>query len=127
MLPITALYAGLLGLLCLVLGIRSGLLRQKTGVSLGSGDSQDQLVAFRRHGNFSEWVPMALILIAVLELNNVSGTALHLLGASLFVARVAHPLGLSAEKMAVPARSVGAAGTALVVLISGVWAIVTFL
>ena len=124
--PITALYAGLLGLLGLVLGAGSGWLRQKTGVSLGAGDSPQQLVAFRRHGNFAEWVPIAIILIAILELNGVSSTAVHALGATLVVARVAHPFGLDPEKMSAPARGLGAAGTALVVLVAGIWSIATF-
>ena len=37
--PITALYAGLLALVGLVLGASSGWLRAKTGVSLGGGDN----------------------------------------------------------------------------------------
>ena len=124
--PITALYAGLLALVGLVLGASSGWLRAKTGVSLGAGDNPQQLVAFRRHGNFSEWVPVALILIAVLELNGVSSTALHAFGATLFLARIAHPLGLKPESTSGLPRALGAGATALVVLVAAVWAIATY-
>ena len=124
--PIAALYAGLLALVGLVLGAGSGWLRAKTGVSLGGGDNPQQLVAFRRHGNFSEWVPLALILIAVLELNGVSATPLHAFGATLFLARIAHPLGLKPDTTSSLPRAVGAAATALVVLVAAVWAITTF-
>ncbi len=123
--PITALYAGLLALVGLVLGAGSGLLRPKTGVSLGDGGNRRQLLAFRRHGNFSEWVPLALILLAVLELNGISSTALHALGATLFVARVAHPLGLNPDDPSGLARALGAGATAIVVLVAAIWAIRT--
>ncbi len=125
--PITALYAGLLALVGLVLAAGSGFLRVKTGVSLGAGDNPQQLVAFRRHGNFSEWVPLALILIGVLELNGVSGTALHVFGATLLLARIAHPLGLKPDTTAPPLRAIGAGATSLVVLVAAIWAIATYL
>ena len=78
--PITALYAGLLALVGHLLGAGSGWLRAKTGVSLGDGGDAQQLVAVRRQGNFSEWVPLALILLVVLELNDAPSVALHVLG-----------------------------------------------
>lgn len=124
--PITALYAGLLALVGIVLAAGSGLLRSRTGVSLGGGDNPQQLVAFRRHGNFAEWVPLALILFAVLELNGVSGTALHVMGIVLLVARIAHPLGLKTDKINDPLRGIGAGATMLVVLVAAIWAIVTY-
>ncbi len=84
------------------------------------------LSSSRRHGNFSEWVPVALILIAVLELNGVSSTALHAFGATLFLARIAHPLGLKPESTSGLPRALGAGATALVVLVAAVWAIATY-
>jgi uncharacterized membrane protein YecN with MAPEG domain len=125
MLPITAIYAGLLGLLAIVLGAGSGLLRLKTGVSLGDGGEARQLVAVRRHGNFIEWVPIALVLIAILELNGVSSTALHGLGGALLLARIAHPLGLRADSLSGAGRAIGAGLTTLVVLVASIWCLVT--
>ena len=43
--PITALYAGLLALIGVVLGAGSGSLRARTGVSLGDGGDAQQFVA----------------------------------------------------------------------------------
>ena len=127
--PIVALYAGILGLEAVVLAMGSGFIRAKTGVSLGdgAGRSDQQLIAFRRHGNFAEWVPLALILLAVLEINGAPTAAIHALGIGLVVARVAHPLGLKVDDPGGALRTVGAAGTALVVLIAAVWAITTAL
>jgi uncharacterized membrane protein YecN with MAPEG domain len=56
--PITAaLYADLLGLS----------LHGKLNISVGDGGNRDLQVAVRRHANFTEWVPLALILIALLD------------------------------------------------------------
>ena len=95
MLHVTALYAGLLGLIAIGLGMGSGFLRVKTGISIGDGGDKKQTLAMRRHGNFCEWVPIALILLGTLELNGVSSTPLHVLGGVLVAARIAHPIGLN--------------------------------
>ena len=124
-LPITAIYAGLLGLIGIVLAAGSGWIRSKTGISLGDGGNAEQLLAVRRHGNFAEWVPMALILIAILELNGVPAVAIHLLGAALVLARIAHPLGLDIVEQSRAARGIGAGVTALVVLVASIWSITT--
>ena len=124
-LAITAIYAGLLGLIALVLGAGSGWIRTRTGVSLGDGGNPQQLVASRRHANFAEWVPMALILIAILELNGVPGIAIHILGGALVLARIAHPFGLDPERPGGAGRGIGALTTALVVLVAAVWSITT--
>lgn len=123
--PTTALYAGILTLIGFVLGAQSGFMRQKTGVSIGSGDHPDQIVAVRRHGNFTEWVPLILILFLVLELNRVSPTVIHVLGTWLVIARILHPLGIKTPEESSPLRAVGAGSTALIAIISAIWAITT--
>jgi uncharacterized membrane protein YecN with MAPEG domain len=115
---VTALYAGLVGLTAIAIAFRAGSLRGKLNVSLGDGGSRDLLLAMRRHANFAEWVPLALILIALLELNGVSTRAIHALGAALLVSRISPALGSRAETMQGAGRLVGAAGTALVTLVA---------
>jgi uncharacterized membrane protein YecN with MAPEG domain len=44
----------------------------------------------RGQANFTEYVPLALLLLAILELSRFSLYALHALGATLLVARVLH-------------------------------------
>lgn len=124
---ITALYAGLLGLLAMVLAYRAGSLRGRLNVAIGDGGNRDLLLAMRRHANFVEWVPLALILIALLELNGVPAHAIHALGAILVVSRILHAAGFKADALSSPARLIGAAGTALVTVVAAVWAIVTYL
>ena len=123
---ITALYAGILGVMSIVLAFGAGSLRGKTGISIGDGGNTQLLLAMRRHGNFVEYVPMALILIGLLEVAGVSNLAIHILGAGLVVARVFHAVGLKADTIENISRAVGAAGTALVILVASIWAIVSY-
>ena len=70
--PITALYAGVLALIVGVLGFQVGSTRSRVGISILHGDDMDLAEKIRRHANFTENVPLALILMAVLELNGCS-------------------------------------------------------
>ncbi len=125
MLEVTALYAGILGLMAFAIATPAGQLRGSTGISIGDGGNRDLLLAMRRHANFVEVVPLALILIAVLELNGVTPWAIHGLGAALVIARAIHAVSLKADTIANPGRFIGAAGSGLVTVVAAVWALVT--
>jgi len=122
----TCLYAGLLGLLAVGVAFPAGMLRGKLNISVGDGGNPALLLAMRRHGNFSEWVPLALILIALLELNGVSIRGIHALGAALLVARLLHAAGLKSDSMKNAARGIGAMATALVTVTASVWLLIVF-
>jgi uncharacterized membrane protein YecN with MAPEG domain len=66
MYTITALYAGLLALILVVLSARviRGRVTDKISLGDGGGTFSTRLVA---HGNLIEFVPLALILIGLLE------------------------------------------------------------
>ena len=118
MVPITALYAGLLTLIAIFLGAAVGAMRSSTGISILHGENMELATRIRRHANFTEAVPLALILLAALELNGASPGLLHGLGIALVVARIAHPLGLHHDNIRNPLRGIGAGGTILVSLIA---------
>jgi uncharacterized membrane protein YecN with MAPEG domain len=120
---ITMMYAGLLGLISIAIAFAAGRLRGKLNVSIGDGGDRSLLLAMRRQANFVEYVPLALILLALLELNHVRPMAIHAMGAALVIARIAHAFGLKADSMQQPARFVGASLTALVTVVASVWAI----
>lgn len=122
----TMLYAALLGLMSIVLSFFAGSLRGKTGISIGDGGNKDLLLAMRRHANFIEYVPLALILIALLEMSGVSVKAIHALGAALLVFRIAHAYGIKADSIEGWGRAIGAGGTALVILTASVWSLVAY-
>jgi uncharacterized membrane protein YecN with MAPEG domain len=121
---ITAIYAALLGLLSVAVAFPAGSLRGKLNISVGDGGNPDLLLAMRRHANFVEWVPLALILIALLELTGVNKIAIHTLGAALVVARSAHAIGIQKDTMKSLGRFIGASGTALIVIVSSVWLLI---
>jgi uncharacterized protein len=91
---VTPLYAGLLTLLFLVLCYRVIRMRRQ-GISLGDGGDPKMLRVIRGHANFAEHVPLALLLLGVMELCQYSNWVLHALGIALLVSRVLHGYALS--------------------------------
>lgn len=119
-LPITSLYAGFLALLLVALSIRVVVqVRAKGKVNYGDAGDTGFARVVRAQGNFIEYVPMALFLIGIAELNGASGTLLHSLGAALVAARLLHPAGLREEAGPNVARVVGTAGTWVILVIAG--------
>jgi uncharacterized membrane protein YecN with MAPEG domain len=96
MLPVTALYAGLLGLYFIWLATRVIKARRVHRVALGTDHRLVQRAA-RAHGNFGEYVPFALLMLALCEINGLPDWALHVLGVVLVAARVVHALGIATE------------------------------
>jgi len=124
--PIAGLYAALQALLATALVVPVGRLRGKYDVALHAGGHPDLDVAIRRHANWAEHVPIALLLIALLELNGGSAGLLHGLGLTLLAARIAHPFGLKPDVMRVPLRGIGAFATMLVTLVAAVALLLKF-
>ena len=93
--PITALYAGLLALLFLALSGRVVQMRGKGMPSLGDGGNEQLLRRIRGHANFAEYVPLLLVMLALLESSGLPATWLHVFGAATVVARVLHGYALS--------------------------------
>ena len=123
---ITALYAGILGLMSIAIAFQAGRMRGQTGISIGDGGNTELLLAMRRHANFIEFVPLALVLIGLLELNGAPPAAIHGLGIGLVVTRGCHAVGLKADTVQGPLRAIGAAGSTLVIAVASIWAIVIF-
>jgi hypothetical protein len=124
-LPITALYAGILMIFALALSFRAGGFRGKTGISVMHGEpvNMDLAERVRVHQNFLEYVPLAIILMGIIELNSGNATFLHVFGVVLIIARIAHAIGLKHDNMGHPGRAIGAGGTALISLIAALYAL----
>ena len=105
--PVTALYAGLNALIMLALAGVIPPMRFRYRVGLGDGGQETLARAVRAHANCSENVPIALILIGVLELMAAPLWLLHALGIALTLGRIAHPIGLYRSSGASPARFLG--------------------
>ena len=94
-LNITAVYASLVGLLLIVLSSRVVRWRRELSVGLGDGGEESLLRAQRAQANFIEYVPIALLLLAVAESQGLTGWLLHTSGVILVLARLLHAWGLS--------------------------------
>ena len=108
MLHITPFYAGIFGLMLVGLSWRIMKMRAKLDVMVGDGGERNLDVAVRIQGNFIEYVPMALLLMAFCELEGWSPAIIHAFGLSLLVARVAHVHGMSQKNAAGWGRRFGA-------------------
>ena len=91
---ITSAYLGLLALLYVVLGLQVSRLRQGNKVLFGDGGNIKLRSAIRAHANFVEYVPLIVLMVAILEMSGMPASRVHLLMAALLVARLLHPLGM---------------------------------
>jgi uncharacterized protein len=114
--PITAVYASLLAILYVVLSYRVAQRRIRFRVGLGTGQNTELERAVRIHGNFAEYVPFALLLLAFFETGGGPAWAVHAAGAGLLVARGLHALGLTQSSGRSTGRFGGVVATWLIVL-----------
>lgn len=121
--PVTALYAGLLGLLYFSLSATVIYHRRRARVGVGHGGDERLERWTRVHGNFAEYVPFALVLLALLELQGAASWLLHALGVLLLVGRFAHAQGLAGSFGSSPGRVLGMIATFLVLLVASVMAL----
>ncbi len=94
-LSVAPLYTALLGFLLVYLSIRVIRLRRRLKVAIGAGGEAAIERAARVQANFSEYVPMALILLLLAEIQGGSPLVLHAIGLALVVGRAAHAFGVS--------------------------------
>lgn len=106
-LSITALYAGILALIVLALAINVTVHRVKLQVSLGDGGKPQMLRMIRLHGNAAEYIPLALVLMAIYEFNGGGHMGLHIVGIALVVGRVLQTAGMWATDMPNIGRQIG--------------------
>lgn len=116
---ITPLYAGLLALLFFVLSVRVVQLRGRKGASLGDGGDPALMRRIRGHGNFAEFVPLILLMMALLELSKFSAYLLHAMGLALVAARILHGYALSFTEKFGFGRFWGAALTFTLLVVGG--------
>jgi uncharacterized protein len=92
---VTPLYAALLGLMYIMLSVRTVHLRRTLKIAIGDRGSPEMLRAMRVHANFAEYVPLTLLLIMMLEMRGGSFYMIHLLCLVLIAGRVIHAIGVS--------------------------------
>jgi uncharacterized membrane protein YecN with MAPEG domain len=92
--PITGLYSAIFVVFLIVLSAAVIRRRVKDGVSLGDGGKKRLQRAVRAQGNFTEYVPFALLLMLLLELGGTADGWLHALGLVLIGGRILHAIAI---------------------------------
>jgi hypothetical protein len=92
---ITPFYAALLGLIFFALSVRAIRLRRGLRIVLGDGGNAEMQRAMRVHANFAEYVPLSLLLIAMLESSGGARGLVHVLCVALVAGRLVHASGVS--------------------------------
>ena len=114
----TPIYAGLATFLFLFLSVRVIRGRRAAGVALGDGGQRALLRRQRAHGNFAEYVPLALLLMALAELQDAPTWTLQLIGVTLLAGRLLHAFAVTSEPEPIKLRVLGMTLT-FVALITG--------
>lgn len=117
---VTPLYAGLLALWFVVLSLRVVARRRGQSINLGDGGDAEMLRRIRAHGNFAEFVPLALLLILILEVaSTLPQWALHALGLMLLIGRLLHGYAFSFTPHFMLGRVLGTLLTLATLVIAG--------
>ena len=120
---ITGGYLAVLALVYAALAINVMRLRRQNLAAFGDAGNPALRSAIRAHAHFAEYVPITVLMVAMLEMSGLAALRVHLLMAALLVARLLHPLGMYAKPMT-PQFVVGRIGgmtlTILVMIASAV-------
>ena len=125
--PITGLYAAILTFM--LIGLIGVVVKERwrARVGIGHGDDRTLQRMIRIHANFVENVPLALLLLGIVELGGLQANALHGLGLMLVVGRILHAIGLSRTVRANPWRAAGVGLTCFVQLAAAGMAVNQFI
>jgi uncharacterized protein len=105
MLKIVPVYAAIFALIFVGLSLRVANTRRTMQVALGSGGKVLLERLIRVQGNFAEYVPFALIILAFVEMQGAAKWMVHALCLALLGARLAHAYGVSQEPETIPIRA----------------------
>jgi len=96
---VTALYAAILAALMIWLSIQVIKQRRKAQVKYADGGVDALTIARSAHSNAVDYVPITLILMALLEYNGAAPWMIHLCGLAFVVGRILHAKGILADRL----------------------------
>jgi uncharacterized membrane protein YecN with MAPEG domain len=96
---ISSFYAALLALLIVWLSLRVIRLRRAKKVRFGDGGEPELHIAIRAQGNATEYIPIALLLLLLLELNGAHMALIHAGGIAILAGRLLHARGLLTDSL----------------------------
>jgi uncharacterized membrane protein YecN with MAPEG domain len=113
---IVPIYAAIFAIMLIVLSLRVARTRGIVQIAIGDGGDIVLRRAIRVQGNFTEYVPMALILFTFVEMQGWPHWLVHALCLVLLAARVLHAYGIAQEPEDIRLRATGMATTALLMI-----------
>jgi len=117
---ITSLYAALGALLLIVLAVRVMLQRRHARVGIHDGGDHVLAKRIRAHANATEYLPIGLLLLLLLEANQTQAWLLHVVGICLIAGRLLHAWGLSRSSAISVGRAAGIVLTLLAIVLAAV-------
>lgn len=124
MLPVTAFFAGIFGIMYVGLAVLVIRQRYKLRLSLGDGGDNGMLRVIRAHANFAEYIPFCLLLLGINELQHTSESFILGLGWLLLLGRFSHAYSLVHLEPRAPGkfifRQIGMVSTFTVIICASV-------
>jgi uncharacterized membrane protein YecN with MAPEG domain len=121
---VSLITAGLLGILLLALSGYIILGRVKFKIDLGDGGNEQMRQRIRAQANFTEYVPIALLLLILVEVGKIGPAWLPTaMGTVLVVARLWHAQGLLSSAGTSVGRFMGTNLSAAVIIVGAIAAI----
>ncbi|RCW21661.1 hypothetical protein DET53_10747 [Vibrio parahaemolyticus] len=96
---ITALYASILAILIIWLAVQVIKQRRLNQVAYADGGVEALQIARSAQSNATEYIPITLILMALLEFNSAYPTWIHLTGIIFVIGRIIHARGILKEDL----------------------------
>ena len=109
MLPVTSMVAAVAAAALVAMSISVSFRRMKVGVHIGFGEDTLLMRRIRAQGNFTEYVPLALLLLALAEYRQAPPVLLWIVAVLLVVGRCLHFAGIMTGSTAL--RAPGMVGT----------------
>lgn len=117
-------YAAILVLIFVFLSIRVVQRRASAKISIGHGGDPVMERRMRVHANFAEYVPLALLLLAFMEMQRHSIYIIHILCIVLVLARIIHAIGVTPVNESFPMRVASVLATWAVLVIAAIFLLV---
>lgn len=117
---VTSLVAGIFAFMMVALSLQTSLRRIE--VRTASMDTKDDVLRrrIRAHGNFAEYAPTALIVLALVEFGNAPALLVWALAAAFVGSRALHAIGMLYANT-IPPRSIAMAVQHAAFLVAGGW------
>lgn len=121
-LPVTLTIGAACAVINIWLAVRIVRGRLSAKILTGDGGDMAMIAGMRAHANFTEYAPIVLILMGLIEVARGPLVALWVIGAVFVAARLAHPIGMAQQKEN-KLRGAGAVVTWVVTLVLAGWAL----